>query len=643
MIRKTTHFAAVATLIAGAMPNLVAADNVPLNLGDATNGITDIFSATFDGALDPNCATAPDPDECAFFKGHPPAGREITIDPNPSGVDNGAPRGITPQPPNGSFLDLDLGVGNTQLTLNTGVVYIQHLAIVISGGTPDATTIQAFDIGIELKNFAPRTVPIDANGVAIFEIDTQPTISADFSTFSIIVDLANDCTGNLCALIPILTLDMIRFRLIVDYDATFGSFTADFVGQTANNSMVYMTLNSGVPSIGVTDSVAPAGDRVVPFGDVTETSQANQTVTVANTGTGDLAVGSVTPPPAPFSIASDLCSNKTLAPGASCALGVRFAPTATGAFSGSFDILSNDALSPNVTVSLSGTGTALPVPDIAVTDSIPPVDDQDMPFGNVTVASLSDATVTIRNDGNADLDIFSIAQLDALALPFSLIDDACSLVTLAPGANCSLTIRFAPTVVGDFGDSFDIPSNDSDEASISVTVSGTGAAVAMPDITVIDSIAPADDLRLTFGDIWQDFSIEETITVRNDGNADLVIGDIAAPAAPFAIVSDACSGRTIAATMSCAVDVSFNPTTVATFTDSLDIPSNDTDEANVVVNLSGAGVPPDPGEKLPGEPSGADGGFFGSGLDPQTLLVLLLIPVLRARRRSAGVHDRHAR
>lgn len=629
MTQKKSGYAALLSLLAATLPNVATAVDVPLNSSDLSNGITDIYSATFDGGINPDCTGAPDPDECDFFNGQPPPNRAITTGPNPSEVAVGAPRGITPQPPDGSFLDLDLGAGNTQLTLNTGVVYIAELDIVLQAGTPDQTVIKAFDIGIALKNFSPMTELIDGNGVAIFEIDTAPTISADFSTFTVIVDLANDCTGNLCALIPILSLDMIRFRLSIDYDSTFGSFKGDFVGQTANNSIVSMTLNSGVPSI-----QAPAS---VSFGSVTEMTTANRTVTITNTGTGDLVLGTTVAPAAPFSVPSDMCSGQTLTPGQTCVIGVQFAPQSTGEFPDSLQVPSNDAANPTVTVNLAGTGTAMPVPNIDVTDSIPRIDDLRLPYGDVTVATQRDETVTITNNGNAGLIVGDVGLIDTLLLPFSIANNTCSPApaTLTPSQSCTLTLRFEPTATGNFTDSFDIPSNDPDEPSVIVSVAGTGIATATPDIRVIDSIDPNDDLQLPYGDIWEFFTIDETITLINDGNADLVIGTIAAPAAPFEIVNDPCSGQTLAPSTSCIVDVSFTAAKLATFNDAVDIPSNDPDEATVTVSLSGTGIPPQVGEKLSTEPSGSNGGFFGAALAPQTLLILLLLPALRSRRRGA--------
>jgi hypothetical protein len=89
-----------------------------------------------------------------------------------------------------------------------------------------------------------QVTSVNADGQAEFLVEFGAGIAADFSTFTDIVG-PGDCTGSLCALIPILGLDMNRYRLFVDWDPTFTNFTADFIGETANNSLVFTTLNSG--------------------------------------------------------------------------------------------------------------------------------------------------------------------------------------------------------------------------------------------------------------------------------------------------------------------------------------------------------------------------------------------------------------
>ena len=117
-----------------------------------------------------------------------------------------------------------------------------------------------------------------------------------------------------------------------------------------------------------------------------------------------------------------------------------------------------------------------PEPEITVTDSAAPAGDLLMPFVDITEGNSSDQTVTAANDGNAELIISNIGEANPLTSPFSIINDNCSGQTVAPAANCTITVRFSPAAAGTFNDSFDIPSNDSDENSVTITVSGTGLA-----------------------------------------------------------------------------------------------------------------------------------------------------------------------
>jgi hypothetical protein len=374
-------------------------------------------------------------------------------------------------------------------------------------------------------------------------------------------------------------------------------------GDSASKATLDVTVASAsAPNIVVTDSVSPTTDHQIPFGTVTDGVTSDQTVTITNTGNADLVIGTIAsanPLAAPFSISisSDHCSGQTIAPAASCSLTVEFAPTGVGLSNDSFDIPSNDSATGTVTVSVSGTGAATPVPVISVTDSVSPTTDHQIPFGTVTDGVTSDQTVTITNTGNADLVIGTIASANPLAAPFSISisSDHCSGQTIAPAASCSLTVEFAPTGVGLSNDSFDIPSNDSATGTVTVSVSGTGAATPVPVISVTDSVSPTTDHQIPFGTVTDGVTSDQTVTITNTGNADLVIGTIASAnplAAPFSISisSDNCSGQTIAPAGACALTVRFAPTAVGLSSDSFDIPSNDTATGSVTISVSGTGT-----------------------------------------------------
>ena len=625
---------AVAALTVLALAPPVSADVVPVDVTSPANGITDIFSATFDGALSP--CTGSDPSWCSFFNGKPGPNRNIVITPDPTGVINGVPLGITPTPTAGSYLDLTVDGARTQVTIAGGTIAVPPISLVIQGGTPNSTVVNASGAGVVFES-APRVATLDANGRAEFLVNTAPTLAVDFSTFSVIVGAPNgSCAGPLCAIIPILTLDMVKYRLVIDYDPTFTFFTADFIGQTGNNSILSLTMNSAAPEITVTDTVAPADNLVVAFGDVTTTITDSESVTVTNSGGVPLALGTVglvAVLDPPFAVATDNCSGATLLPSTSCTIGVTFTPDTEGPVSDTFDIPSNDVDEPSVTVTLTGNGTIVSVPNITVSDSVTPTTDASVPFGSHELGTTIDESVTVTNDGTADLVIGSVASLVALDAPFSIFADTCSGLTLAPTLSCTVGVRFQPTSVGAFPDTFDIPSNDAADPTITVSVSGTGT-FAEPEITVTDNTLPADDLSVPFGNVTLGTTRDLTVTITNSGGMDLLLGVIGTTqplGAPFTIVSDPCSGQAVASGASCIVTVRYTPTTTDDSSDSFDIPSNDANETSVTVLFSGAGIEEGEGGVVTPSPSGADSGFMA--VDPLTLLGLGGIAAMAFARR----------
>jgi len=112
----------------------------------------------------------------------------------------------------------------------------------------------------------------------------------------------------------------------------------------------------------------------------------------------------------------------------------------------------------------------------------------------------------------------------------------------------------------------------------SVTVTGTGGAPTDPDIA-----APAS---LNFGNLASGSSGTLTATIGNSGSADLVIGSVGAPAAPFSIGANNCS--TVTPGGSCQIDVTFAPGADGSYSSSLTINSNDPDEASAVISLAGS-------------------------------------------------------
>ncbi len=108
------------------------------------------------------------------------------------------------------------------------------------------------------------------------------------------------------------------------------------------------------PSPIIPASPAPEDVHVqAPFGDVRVGSISDLTIKLTSVGIG-MNVRVLPVLPAPFSVVQDNCSSKLVF--SSCTFGIRFAPTAAGPFSHSFDVPSDAAN--KVTISMSGAGVA---------------------------------------------------------------------------------------------------------------------------------------------------------------------------------------------------------------------------------------------------------------------------------------------
>lgn len=178
--------------------------------------------------------------------------------------------------------------------------------------------------------------------------------------------------------------------------------------------------------------------------------------------------------------------------------------------------------------------------------------------------------------------------------------------TLMPAGaddNANLVVRFRATgaTTGDYcyGDN--------------VIIAGTlGGITPNPEIDAATTIS--------FGNVETGSVGNQTLTVSNIGTADLQIGSIVGLAAPFSVVIDACSNQTIIPAASCIISLSFSPASEIFYSDTLSIPSNDTDENPLNITVSGTGASPGGGTVQNFDPLSGDGSVVRSQLGFNTLI-----------------------
>ena len=283
------------------------------------------------------------------------------------------------------------------------------------------------------------------------------------------------------------------------------------------------------------------------FGNVAVGQTVTKNLTVSNTGkTNSLVVSGATPSDPEYAITgTGTCGAipVTLAPTASCTMGVGFTPTAVGSHGATITINDNATTSPQH-VTLSGAGLA----DLTTSTS-------SIVFGEVKFGSSSSKPVSVTNHQTRSVSL-SKGFSGTNAGDFSIGGSSTCGATLAAKATCAIYVSFKPGVLGTESATLSIA--DSPDASSPHTVAiSTGP-------TIPATVSPAS--TLAFGTLTTK-SKTMNITVTDLSGFSLAVseGSISgANAGDFAVTGGTCGGGTVSAHSTCTIAVKFTPTLHAT-------------------------------------------------------------------------------
>lgn len=193
-------------------------------------------------------------------------------------------------------------------------------------------------------------------------------------------------------------------------------------------------------------------------------------------------------------------------------------------------------------------------------------------FGPVTVAQQASESVVLHNTSDASLRIDSARVSGDL---FAVEGDGCAGHGLAADAICSIDLRYRPATPGHHQGTLTITHQG---GRIVVALEGRGVAEAV-------AVATAQPSTVDFGAVPVGTRNNEPVTVRNDGNAPLLISHLAVPL-PFAVAEHTCQAA-VPAGGSCTVILAFRPTRPGTVAETLTITH---DTATARITLTGRGV-----------------------------------------------------
>ena len=227
-------------------------------------------------------------------------------------------------------------------------------------------------------------------------------------------------------------------------------------------------------------------------------------------------------------------------------------------------------------------------PEITVQDPVYPFEDLSVEYPGVLFNTSVSHTLSVYNDSPyAALRIMNINTTG----PFTVAGENCTLGSLPPsGEPCSVTVEFSPGLRGPISGSLSILSDDPNEPSSLLHLSGNSLA---PSIDITDTSMPADDLVLDLGSVRLGDISEGTVTVRNRGDHFLVLGIVRDTASPdFSIVEDNCSLQALEPSAHCTVVLGASPQYDGPVTGGLWIISDDPEAGEILVQLRAEGVEP---------------------------------------------------
>lgn len=254
--------------------------------------------------------------------------------------------------------------------------------------------------------------------------------------------------------------------------STPGAYAAQLNATTATGNGGTLGLSGTGSTNGPSLAATPTS---LAFGAVVAGTTASQNTLLTNVGSQTLTFQGFAMPTAPFSVTSGPAANATLAPNASVALTVQFAPAADGNFASSVTIQSSSAGGP-LAIPLSGAAGAAPQ---LVLEPL------SLDYGNVPSGTSLSMSFTVSNTGGTNLTITK--SKPPVAGIFAATTSLPEGTAIAPGSSLTETVSATPTGTGSFSDVWTINGDDGGAARV-VTFTAT-SGIAFADASAANSDA----------------------------------------------------------------------------------------------------------------------------------------------------------
>lgn len=311
----------------------------------------------------------------------------------------------------------------------------------------------------------------------------------------------------------------------------------------------------------------------VDFGSATINSTNTTSLDIENDGTAPLNITEATfdDPDDPFELVGSAADSlPVIAPGETRAVGVGFAPTTASMNETNLTLKHNASHQADFNLKLNGEGVRS---TISATDST-----QD--FGDVSVGSSTDETITLWNNGTVDVDIQDVSITGSTPDAFEVVDDGDLPGEIGAGSNATPKVEFEPVKSGEQTANLRIEAEDRNVTVVSLTGTGNG-----PEIGVSD-----DDVD--FGDVGTGANATESVRISNYGSQPLDIENATLEGGDRDRFTVTDTPPTVAPNSNESVIIEFAAEDAGNYSTALDIAHNDSASGTQRVDMNATAVAP---------------------------------------------------
>ncbi|MCC5643848.1 choice-of-anchor D domain-containing protein [Nostoc sp. CHAB 5824] len=342
------------------------------------------------------------------------------------------------------------------------------------------------------------------------------------------------------------------------------------------------------PEIQVLDGTVDIADNsttAINFGEVIAGSTVTKTFTIKNTGIAALNLSNLKLPDG-FSLVGTLPA--TLAAKTSANITVALNTTTAGTYAGNFSLSNNDSNESPFDFAISGKVNAPEIQVLNGTVNIADGSTTAIDFGDAAFGSTVTKTFTIKNTGKAVLNLSNLELPDGFSLVGTLP------ATLAINNWTNIKVALNTKTPGNYGGSFSLANNDTDESPFDFAIKGTVKPAPTPEIQVLNGtvdIADGSTTAINFGNVAFGSTVTKTFTIKNTGTATLNLSNLKLPDG-FSLVGSFPYTVAAKASKSITVALNTNTPTPGTYAGSFSLTNNDSDESPFNFAISGTVKPP---------------------------------------------------